>query len=214
MNRLITSRLAAMVVASTAALLPSAAQALPFAVMFDAGLRTMSNSNDTEKAIFGAKRGIGAGLGVSFDKGDRWRFSIEGRRIKRDGERAFAADRTSPAFRLGHPLAFTMTPVLASAAFRFSRLLGVSPYLSVGGGMMSWKEQSDIAGLIEKSSGTSGLFEAKFGIERDQGPVRLGLEGGITFVPGAVGVGGISQVYEEKDLGGVFVVGRIGFSRK
>ena len=72
-------------------LLPGAAQALPFAVMLDAGLRTMSNSNDTEKAIFRAKRGIGAGLGLSIDRGQRWRFSIEGRRIKREGERAFAA---------------------------------------------------------------------------------------------------------------------------
>jgi len=34
------------------------------------------------------------------------------------------------------------------------------------------------------------------------------------MIPNAVGVGGISKVYEEKDLGGLFVVTRIGFSRR
>ena len=196
------------------ALFPPTAHALPFAVMFDSGLRTMSNSNETEKAIFSTKNGIGAGLGISVDRGQRWRFSIEGRHIRREGERAFAVDRTSPAFRLGHPLTFTMTPAVATAAFRFGKLAGLSPYVSVGGGLMSWKEQSDIAGLIEKSDGRSGLFEAKVGFERDQGWIRLGVEAGMTWVPGAIGVGGISKVYEEKDPGGLFVVGKIGFSRK
>jgi hypothetical protein len=185
-----------------------------FTLSLDAGLRTMSNSPDTEKAIFDAGRGFGGGLGLFYDHGTRWRFGVEGRRIKRDGERAFAADRNSEAFRLGHPLTFTMTGGLASVAFRFGKLGPVSPYVSVAGGVMSWREESPIAGLVEKGSGSSGVFEGRFGLERQQGSLRLGIEAGITLVPNAVGVGGISQVYEEKDLGGLFVVGRVGFSRK
>ena len=34
------------------------------------------------------------------------------------------------------------------------------------------------------------------------------------MIPNAVGIGGISSVYEEKDLGGLFVVARVGFSRR
>jgi opacity protein-like surface antigen len=184
------------------------------ALVFDAGLRTMSNSPETEKAIFGQDEGIGFGLGVTYDRGSRWRFGVEGRRIKREGERAFAADRTSEAFRLGHPLTLTLTEGLASAAFRFGKLGPVSPYVGVGAGLVSWNEESDIAGLTESASGTTGLFEARLGIETQQGPLRLGLEGGITFARNAVGAGGISKVYEETDLGGLFVVGKIGFSRK
>ena len=184
------------------------------ALVFDAGLRTMSNSPETEKAIFGQDNGIGYGLGVTYDRGARWRFGVEGRRIKRDGERAFAADRNSEAFRLGHPLTLTLTEGLASAAFRFGRLGPVSPYVSVGAGLVSWGEESNIAGVVESASGTTGIFEARLGIERQQGPVRLGLEGGITLARNAIGGGGISKVYEETDLGGLFVVGKIGFSRK
>ena len=193
---------------------PGAAQAGSLALMLDGGLRTMSNSSETEKAIFGTKRGIGGGLGVFYDRGAHLRFGVEARRIRRDGERAFAADRTSPAFRLGHPLAFTVTEALVSTSFRFGKIGPIVPYVGVGGGFASWKERSDIAGVTESASGTAGLLEARAGLERQQGSVRLAVEGGITFVMHAVGAGGISQVYGESDLGGAFVVGKIGFSRK
>ena len=193
---------------------PEQAHAGSFALMVDAGLRTLSNSPDTEKAIFGQKRGIGAGLGLSYEQGSRWRFGADVRRINREGERAFAADRTSEAFRLGHPLTLTMTQSLASVTFRFGKIGPVSPYIGVGGGVLSWREQSSIAGLIEKANGSAGLFEARMGVERAQGPVRIGVEGGLTFASNAVGVGGISKVYEEDDLGGLFVVVKIGFARK
>lgn len=192
----------------------SPARADGLGVSVEAGLRTMSNSPDTQKAIFEKTGGLGIGAGLFFDHGSRFRFSIEGRRLTRDGERAFAADRTSPAFRLGHPLQFRMTQGIGSAAYRFGKFGPVAPYVAVGAGVASWKEQSTIAGLVENASGTSALFEARLGFERGQGSVRLGVEGGITFVPNAVGIGGVSAIYEEKDLGGIFVVARIGFSRK
>jgi opacity protein-like surface antigen len=203
-------------IAATAAslLAPAAARAGEWALMFDAGLRTMSNSPETEKAIFGDENGIGFGLGLTYDHGARWRFGADVRRIDREGEWAFAADRTSEAFRMGHPLSLGQTQGLATVAFRFGRLGPVSPYVGVGAGVVSWNEESDTAGLIEKASGTSGVFEARLGIERDQGPVRFGIEGGITFGRNAIGAGGISKVYEETDLGGLFVVGKIGFTRK
>lgn len=195
-------------------LAPVSAQAGSAALLVDFGLRTMTNSPDTEKAIFGSKQGFGGGLGLSYDRGSRWRFGVDVRRVSRQGERAFAMDRTSEAFRLGHPLTLTLLEGVASASYRFGEVGPVSPYVTVGGGIASWKESSDIAGLIEKASGSAGLFEARLGLERQAGRIRLALEGGITMIPNAVGVGGISKVYEEKDLGGLFVVARIGFSRR
>ena len=190
------------------------AQAQDIALTVDAGLRTMTNSPDTQKAIFDNKQKVAFGVGLSLDHGEHLRFGVEGRRVSWDGERAFAADRNSPAFRLGHPLEFKMTQALATVGYRFRKFGPVSPYVTAAGGVASWKEESTIAGLVESDSGTSGLFEGRLGFEKQQGHVRLALEGGITFIPGAVGVGGVSAIYEEKDLGGLFVVAKIGFSRK
>ncbi len=207
-------RLASGLVLALSLMAAPSAQAGSFAFLIDGGLRTMSNSPDTEKAIFGSKQGFGAGIGLSYDRGVRWRFGVDVRRLAREGERAFALDRTSEAFRLGHPLTLTLTEGIASVSYRFGEVGPVSPYLTVGGGVASWKESSDIAGLVERSSGTAGLFEARLGLERQAGVLRIALEGGITMIPNAVGVGGISKVYEEKDLGGLFVVARVGFSRR
>jgi opacity protein-like surface antigen len=192
----------------------SSAFSREIALTFDGGLRSMSNSPDTEKAIFDTKFGLGFGLGLSYDLDPRLRVGVEGRQIRREGERAFAADRNSPAFRLGHPLHLSLTEGLLTAEFRFPKLGPVTPYFGVGAGTVSWREESNIAGLVEKDSGTTGLFEGRVGVERRQGPLRLALEGGISLARHAVGAGGISQVYAEHDLGGLFVVGKIGLSRK
>jgi opacity protein-like surface antigen len=202
--------------AALAALLltPPPAQSGSLTLLVDGGLRTMSNSPDTEQAIFGSKKGLGGGLGLSYDHGSAWRFGLDVRRVSREGERAFAMDRATQAFRLGHPLTLTLVEGVASASYRFGEVGPVSPYLTLGGGFASFKESSDIAGLVEKESGAAALFEARLGLERQAGALRLAIEGGITMIPNAVGVGGISRVYEEKDLGGLFVVARIGFSRR
>lgn len=199
---------------AAAGLSPTQADASDLAVVVEAGARSLSNSADTEKAIFDSTFGIGAGVGLSYDRGPKWRFGVDARRVEREGERAFAADRTSPAYRLGHPLTLTMIESVASVSYRFAKLGPVSPYVALGGGAVFWKERSDIAGLVEDARGTSALFEGRIGVERAQGPLRLGIEGGITFMPSAIGAGGISQVYGETDLGGFFVVGKVAFSRR
>ncbi|MEO8358437.1 MAG: hypothetical protein ABI672_00280 [Vicinamibacteria bacterium] len=214
MKSMHSTRNAAVGVLIAFSLIPSWARADDRAAFVSVGLQTLSNSPDTEKAIFDNPGGLALGVGVSLDRGERLRFGIEARRISRAGERAFAADRTSPAFRLGHPLQFSMNQVVASAVYRFSKLGPVSPYFGVGGGVAFWKEESTIAGLAEKASGTSALVEARLGFERQGRSLRYGIEGGITLIPNAVGVGGVSAIYEEKDLGGLFVVAKIGFSRK
>lgn len=204
----------ALALAGLTAGIARAGEADEFALVLEAGGHGMSNSADTEKAVFDSRLGFGAGLGLSYERGPRWRFGLDLRRVRRDGERAFAADRTSPAFRLGHPLSLTLIEGVAVASYRLPSFAGLSPYVSLGGGAVSWKERSDIAGLVETASGTAPLIEGRIGLERRQGLLRLGLEGGVSFMPSAIGKGGISEVYGETDLGGLFVVAKIGFSRR
>ena len=191
-----------------------AAQAGDLALMVDAGLRTMSNAPDTEKAIFDKARGYGFGLGAVQDRGARWRFGIDVRRVRREGERAFAAGPSSEAFRLGHPLTFVLTEGVASAGYRLRRFGPFRSYAALGAGIAAWNESSVIAGLTERSKGTAPLLEARVGLESERGAFRIGVEGGLTLIPRSVGVGGISKVYGENDLGGLFAVLKVGFVRR
>ena len=135
MKRLVLGPVLALALLAT----PSA-QAGSFTFLLDGGLRTMTNSPDTEKAIFGSKQGFGGGIGLAYDRGFRWRFGVDVRRVAREGERAFAMDRTSEAFRLGHPLTLTLAEGIASVSYRFGEVGPVSPYLTIGGGVASFKE--------------------------------------------------------------------------
>ncbi len=192
---------------------PSPVRAGDWVLSLDGGVRSMSGAADTQKAIFRNWLGPGFGAGVFRERGTRWRFGVEARVVDRHGERAIAADRNAEAYRLGHPLDFRMLESLATVSYRFDRLGSWTPYAGAGAGFVSFRERSTIAGLIEKATGSAGAFEIRAGLERPRGRMRYAIEGGITFVPNAVGVGGISEVYEENDIGGLFLVARFSFSR-
>jgi hypothetical protein len=50
---------------------------------------------------------------------------------------------------------------------------------------------------------------AMLGAEYGQGTIRFGAELGYSLIPNAVGLGGVSAVYGEDDLGGLSIVGRV-----
>jgi hypothetical protein len=47
------------------------------------------------------------------------------------------------------------------------------------------------------------------GVEWGRGPFRFGAEIMYTTVPDTIGVGGVSKIYNEKDVGGFSFVGKI-----
>ena len=47
------------------------------------------------------------------------------------------------------------------------------------------------------------------GLEVGRGHFRFGAEAGYSSVPSALGLGGVSKVYGEDDLGGGYVVGKV-----
>jgi hypothetical protein len=49
-------------------------------------------------------------------------------------------------------------------------------------------------------------------VEFGKGRLRVAAEGGYAFVPNSLGIGGVSKVYGEKDLGGFSVVGKLIFN--
>lgn len=191
---------------------PRVARADGFAIGLEGGYYDMTNARNSAKAIFGGSAGGGAfggivrtGLGRSLFVG------VGARMFQRTGERAFAADKDSPPFRLGHPLKVRVLPVYAMVGYRLSPDASFSPYLGLGVGITSYREESTVAGEVTSESKSKPSFHGALGAEYGRGTVRFGIEGMYTTVPNVIGQAGISKVYEEDDVGGFSVVGRIVF---
>ena len=135
-------------------------------------------------------------------------------RLKEKGERAVRLENQT--FRLGIPLTVTITPVEASAGYRFplGRKKAWAPY--VGGGISShaYKETSEFAeedeNFDKRFTGYQVLGGLEYRLRR-----QLGVAGEVqyTSVPNALGEGGLSAEFNEDDLGGIIVRARVLFGR-
>ena len=167
-------------------------------------------------AVFGSSSGLtlGGSAQYAFKKG----LFVRGgyRHFGKDGEKVFVADATSPAFPLGFPLTVSINSIDVLAGWRF-KLGGQKPspfvpYLGVGVELASYKEQSTVADLVETNDQSKTGFQFLGGLEyKGFGKVVLAAEVAYAIVPNTIGVGGVSKVYGEDDIGGLRVVGRLGY---
>ena len=119
------------------------------------------------------------------------------------------ADATSPVYRLGHPLSAKILPFYLNFGYRFSRNASLVPYLGLGVGLASYSEESTVAGVKDTNSQTKFGGQVLAGVTIGKSRVRFGVEATYSRVPNAIGVGGVSKVYGESDIGGFTVLGKI-----
>lgn len=185
-------------------------QAAAWSVALEGGYFDMTNASKSADAVFGSSGGFtwGGELGVAL--GEHFFVAGGARYFSKSGERVFVADASGEAFPLGHPLEVRLVPVFASVGYRFGsgRL---RPYVGAGGGFTSFREESSVAGVTETSSETKLSGHVLAGLEFGSGRARFGAELVWSFVPDAIGVGGVSQVYGESDVGGLHLLGKIVF---
>jgi hypothetical protein len=197
-------------------LLTGAGQAsADWAVGVDGGYFAMTNAEKSAKAIFNGSSGGGTiggffqlGLGQSFF------VSAHGRYFERTGERVFVANPGGEVFRLGHPLTIRLIPLYGMVGYRFGHGARWAPYVAVGGGATSYRETSDVAGLIETSTATKAAGHLAAGVDLLTGPIRFGVEVTYSFVPNTIGESGVSKVYGETDVGGATIVARLAFGSR
>jgi len=188
---------------------PSASSA-DISVALDGGYFSMTNARNSAKAVFGGSGGgptVGAsvvlGVGRSFFVG------AGGRYFQKTGERVFVADANGPVFRLGHPLKVRTVPVYGLLGFRYSPDATLVPYVSVGAGVTSYREESTVGGITETLTQSKFSGQVALGADYGRGPVRFGLEANYSTVPNTIGLGGVSKVYGESDVGGFAIVARV-----
>ena len=202
----------ALLAALAAVLSAPAALAGEMSLTLDGGWHDLTNSANSAKAVFDGKSG-GPTIGFTgqYGLGESFFIRAGARFFQRDGERVFVAAPGSPVFRLGHPLTVRIIPAYGLIGYRFLQGGSLRPYIGVGGGATSYKEESDVAGEIFTSTATKASGHAVAGLDFGRGPIRFGGEVMYSVAPNAIGFDGVSEVYGEDDIGGLSAVVRISF---
>lgn len=162
---------------------------------------------DAFTAVFGDDHGIFMGGGGQF----RWKhilLEVSASRFTRSGERVFVSD--GQVFGLGIPTAVKITPIEFTGAWRFGAVWRLRPYAGAGFGVQRYKESSQFAAASEDITRVDRSYHVGGGAEMPlwrwiavSGEVRH------RTVPGAIGEGGASRDYGERDLGGTSVTFRV-----
>jgi hypothetical protein len=189
------------------------ARASEMAVSLEGGWASLTNASKSAEAVFDGSSG-GFTFGGSFRVGITPSFyvGVGGRYFSKDGERAFVASASGPAFGLCHPLTVRIVPIHALVGWRFRPETTLVPYIGLGVGATSYHEDSTVGELPEpevSQTKASGLVNA--GLEYGKGTVRFGVDLSYMLAPDTLGLGGVSQVYGEDDVGGFTALGKIVF---
>ena len=142
---------------------------------------------------------IGGGLDLVIQR--NFFVEVAFSQMKETGERVFrAGDET---FRLGIPLTARIRPFEVTGGYRATNWRRVIPFGGVGFGSYSYKETSDFSAAGEDVDDSGSGFILMGGAEvRVMRWAGVSVDVHYTNVGDIIGVGGISQVFDETDLGG------------
>jgi opacity protein-like surface antigen len=194
-------------VAGLAGAVPAAAGS--FGVEAQGGYHSLSASQSA-KAVFDGSTGgatFGGALRYVLYKG--FYIGAGARTFSKSGERVYVAAPGGPVAKLGFPLDVRITPIFGTLGYRFREGRSLVPYLGVGAGVTKFRETSDVAGDVREESRSKSSFQALAGFEYGSGMIRFGAEGVYSSASDSIGVGGVSKVYGEKDIGGFSILGKL-----
>ena len=204
-----TLRAAMCVVPLALVLVPASASAGSFGVEAQAGYFSMS-ATKSAKAVFDGSTGgatFGGALRYVIRKG--FYIAAGARTFSKSGQRVFVASPSGPVAKLGFPLDIRITPIFGTVGYRLFEGRAFVPYVGVGGGVTKFRETSDVTGDVREESRGKASYHALLGLEYGASMFKVAAEGAYSSVPDSIGVGGVSKVYGEKDLGGFSVLGKV-----
>lgn len=162
-------------------------------------------------------RAIGAGGEVRIRRGPlRHVFvRVDLSRFEETGERVFVFE--NQVFELGIPLTVTLTPLELTGGYRvpFRRASGrpfpLVPYGGLGIGSLQYRERSSFASADEDVDERFASYHVLGGVDVAVWRwIGVGVEGQYRWVPDGLGVGGVSEAFNETNLGGATIRVKLG----
>jgi opacity protein-like surface antigen len=194
-------------------LTPTVAPAQEFGLGLGAGYFDFTQSPNSTKAVLGSSGGFTFGGDLRLQLTEHLYLGAGLRYFKKTGQRVFVSSPSGTVFPLkNEPLTARILPAELTLGYRFATRGSLVPYLGIGPGVAFYHEESTVGGITSTLDETKVSGHAVAGLEFGRGEVRFGLEVNYSIVPNAIGVGGVSQIYNEKDIGGLAILGRIVFT--
>lgn len=184
-------------------------------------------ASKTFDAVLGSKSGIAYGGGARIAHRSGLFGQVDISRFKKDGSRVFVSN--GEVFSLGIPTTVTMTPIdftvgfeafvnrrprpargqpraRAAAPARTARQRAVSYYVGGGLGLFGYKETAEFATAGDDTDDRFRSYHVMGGVHVPVwSVVGLGFDVQRRWVNDAIGTAGVSQAFEETDLGGLTV---------
>jgi hypothetical protein len=172
-------------------------------------------ASESFEAILGESRGtiLGGGASIGLPLGGLF-IDVGGWQFSQSGERVLVLG--SEVLPLGIPVDVTIVPVEISAGWRFRirRLPKFIPYAAGGYTSFGYRETSTHAAAGEDVDERYGGYHVRGGAEfKITRWLGIAGEAAWTTVPDAIGSGGVSQAFNETNLGGTSVRARITVGR-
>jgi opacity protein-like surface antigen len=174
---------------------------------------TNLTASDTFEAAAGTSRKSAPGIGGTVT--GLWRglfVDLAFTQYKLDAQRVFIDQGT--VFPLGIPVRITMRPLDLVGGWRYRSRSRVSPYGGAGIVFFQYREDSDFAtagdDVSERKTGVVALAGADVRVLR---LVSVGGEFRYRAVDGVLGVGGVSQIFGDDQLGGLSLAARFSVGR-
>lgn len=168
------------------------------------------HARESFDAILGTPTGpiVGGGVQVLLPRGVYAEASAA--RFSASGERAFIGPG-GELFRLGIPVRVAITPLEITGGWRWRRNPRVVPYGGIGFSSYQYRETSDHANTGDDVSERFAGVHMVGGVElRPMRRLAIGGEIVWSSIPGALGESGVSEAFEESNLGGTGVRLKVG----
>ena len=167
-------------------------------------------ANDSFDAVTGSAWGVmyGGGAQVGFSSGLFFQGSYE--RYEETGQRVLVAD--DQIFELGIENVVTFTPIQAVVGYRQPAGKKTMGYVGAGAGWYRFQEEAAFSEPGDNVDETKPGLVVLGGIEYAVTPwFWVGGEGQWTYIPELLGNDGISEAFEEDDLGGLTIRLKLSF---
>ena len=180
-----------------------------FSFFIGGGYKNFLPAQDTFNALYDSSNGLIIDAGMKLDLDGDFYINAEVYFISKAGERVWVSSE-GITIKTGISEDLTLVPLTATLGFYLMKSNDVQVYIGAGAGFYLIQIDCEVDTYDRNESGTGffGTLGADYFLSDS---IYLNIEAKYEIVKGLIGDTGVPAIFEEDDLGGIIIMGKIGF---